>query len=696
MLGTKTFDSPGVTMSTTRPPFKTRPYLNSAKVSQASPAIHTIDDDDAIDLTRSPLGKIKLKAPSNACNDVLPCASKERVALLHDDSSRSQNTVCADLKMQEDPRSRRFSIFSDDCLSDVEFDQWMESHRLSWPQIVIGDDEAVDNEPASENTIRDNLVIPMIARPVVPSSISQQRLTHVRRREVKSVNHKGFEIRPGVTVELSSGSFLLVESVYKAFGGLCTIKGYRLVRQTHCGRWFSDQGLNELVWLTEIDQDEHRAGLEVVLQEEQVSEVKQTRDIIFTNRPWKDISFDHGLADKGLCRRTIDEKSVKEKGQLYCRWKYTQVRGKLQTDHEACLSVLSEDEAVGIGLLKSSEVRKNWYGRQPNAGGSWTRVSQCVETGATVKEQRYTLGDCFCGAGGVSRGAIMAGLQVAWGFDSDEDAIDAHAQNFAKHGTRSLAMTDAEFLSSVDGEGYDRVDIVHYSPPCQPFSPANHNKNNERDFINQKALFSIHHLTQTLKPRVATLEETAGLLNRHHEWFDALVSTFTGLGYSVRWKIVACSGYGIPQNRPRLVLFAAAPGEKLPHFPAPTHGGPGSGLLPFVKIRDVIYSIPVTAPNQNMAFACKSPHLLQPYSDDSLAKCITTSGGQHNHHPSGTRYYNVRECACLQGFPAYHGFSTRRVGVAMRQVGNALPPPLGKSMFEPIVASLKETDGITE
>jgi DNA (cytosine-5)-methyltransferase 1 len=140
--------------------------------------------------------------------------------------------------------------------------------------------------------------------------------------------------------------------------------------------------------------------------------------------------------------------------------------------------------------------------------------------------------------------------------------------------------------------------------------------------------------------------------------------------------------------------FIERPGEKLPKFPEATHGDAGSGLKPYVKIRDVIYNIPPSATHQDMISESKTPELLIAFSGDSLAKCITTSGGQFNHHPSGWRKYNVREMACLQGFPTHHAFSTGNIGPAMKQIGNAVPPTLGKPWFEAIIKSLRETDGI--
>jgi DNA (cytosine-5)-methyltransferase 1 len=129
----------------------------------------------------------------------------------------------------------------------------------------------------------------------------------------------------------------------------------------------------------------------------------------------------------------------------------------------------------------------------------------------------------------------------------------------------------------------------------------------------------------------------------------------------------------------------------LPKFPEPTHGDVGSGLKPFVKIRDAITNIPRHATLQSLMSQSRNPRLLTPYSADTFAKTITCGGGQKNYHPSGGRHYNARELASLQGFPPHHHFAPT-IQLAKRQIGNAVPPPLGKLMFESVIKSLQETD----
>ena len=101
--------------------------------------------------------------------------------------------------------------------------------------------------------------------------------------------------------------------------------------------------------------------------------------------------------------------------------------------------------------------------------------------------RKYTLGDAFCGAGGVSRGAVDAGLHVEWGFDDDEQAMDSYEANFGRLGTDCLREAVFDFLQTPQSV----VDILHCSPPCQTFSWAKTVKTPEQDEKNEAVLFSI-------------------------------------------------------------------------------------------------------------------------------------------------------------------------------------------------------------
>ncbi len=471
-----------------------------------------------------------------------------------------------DIQILDAAVARRFPVYTNskigpgDFLTDAEFERRMKANAPFSAQ-EINDEEDVDAEDVvAEDFILDHLRSLVIS----PSTETSSRLVGENSRPGQlvggTVNVQGLNLRRGLTVELQNGSFMWIDSLKNNIGGPITVRGYKLAKDGYCGAKLPSGRLNELVWINEIDEEGHQVGLESVLHEAQVSEVKRVRDVVYTNCPWPMFSFYEEVEGTKKTRTATNNAAESEHAKLYCRWKFVQVNSKLKTDDEACLTLLSLEEAIDRAGVEPSLLRKAWRGDQgPIPGGSSTMPALEVETKRMTARPSYTLGDCFCGAGGISRGAIQAGLKVAWGFDADAEAIKAHADNFAEYGAKSLELTDSAIIDLIKkNPSKFRVDIAHYSPPCQPFSSANHNKNVERDFLNQKALFSLHDLTQLLKPRIATIEETAGLMHRHGEWFNALVHIFTNLGYSIRWKIVRCNAHGIPQNRVRLLLMAAA------------------------------------------------------------------------------------------------------------------------------------------
>lgn len=168
-----------------------------------------------------------------------------------------------------------------------------------------------------------------------------------------------------------------------------------------------------------------------------------------------------------------------------------------------------------------------------------------------ANQRRYTFGDCFCGAGGMSRGAVSAGLRVSWGFDFNLAACQTYTMNFFR--TPIYNVWANEFS---EAKGDFKVDICHLSPPCQFFSDA-HTVQGKDDEMNTASLFAIFNLLEKAKPRVVTLEQTSGLIRRHPIFFNAVINMFTSRGFSVRWKVMNCADFGVPQRRMRLFVMAS-------------------------------------------------------------------------------------------------------------------------------------------
>lgn len=181
-----------------------------------------------------------------------------------------------------------------------------------------------------------------------------------------------------------------------------------------------------------------------------------------------------------------------------------------------------------------------------------TPVSLDISRLSSIVGQRYTFGDCFCGAGGTSRGAVDAGLRVQWGFDSNHAACTSYRLNYI--GADIYHVDACRFSGLADKD--HKVDICHLSPPCQYFSNA-HTVDGKDDEKNIASLFAVSELLNQAKPRVATLEQTDGLLLRHPIFFNKVINMFTTLGFSIRWRVINCADFGLPQRRNRVFLIAS-------------------------------------------------------------------------------------------------------------------------------------------
>ncbi|CZS98762.1 uncharacterized protein RCO7_06443 [Rhynchosporium graminicola] len=336
---------------------------------------------------------------------------------------------------------------------------------------------------------------------------------------------------------------------------------------------------------------------------------------------------------------------------------------------------------------------------RPISKGFSAKISSKQSSPSRIAGQTYTYGDAFCGGGGSSRGATMAGLKLLWGFDFNANACLSWRANFPSSICHQMAADEFVALAKdSSGKNSKKVDILHLSPPCQFFSPA-HTVNGKDDEKNVASLFAVQELIDVARPRVVTLEQTFGIACvRFRHYFNALIHMFTAHDFSVRWAIVPLAQWGLPQRRMRLIVIASCPGEPLPKMPLPTHTtseclpSSSSSLLPYVSVNSTLKAISPIADDHDIESVTWTSDRYMPAWDGSkiLPRAMTTSGGQ-NYHPSGTREFTLREYACLQGFPTGHVFQGKYV---KKQIGNAVPPVVGKVLFASIREDLEKLDGV--
>jgi len=193
--------------------------------------------------------------------------------------------------------------------------------------------------------------------------------------------------------------------------------------------------------------------------------------------------------------------------------------------------------------------------------------------------------DLFAGCGGLSLGLEQAGFKPVFVNELSPDARGTYLLNRAReHGylansnfhcadVKSLVL-DPKILKQLKRNlksefaidcSAGELDLVAGGPPCQGYSGIGH----RRSYSVDKEQLPSNHLYQdmayvvaALKPRMFLFENVRGLLNakwtsegRNGEIWDDVRSTYEALGaYSVRWALVRARDYGVPQNRPRVLM----------------------------------------------------------------------------------------------------------------------------------------------
>lgn len=294
----------------------------------------------------------------------------------------------------------------------------------------------------------------------------------------------------------------------------------------------------------------------------------------------------------------------------------------------------------------------------------------------------------FSGAGGLDLGFIMAGHDIIWANDLYGDAVETYRRNLGNH----IVCDD---IFNVNADDVPDCDIIIGGFPCQGFSVAN-TKRHEKDERN--ALYKqLIRIIDAKRPKFFLAENVKGLTNlAKGKVFEMILNDFRDLGYVVKYKILNAADYGVPQTRQRVIIVGVRNDVNFVYnFPGPTHDKDGANGLPkWVSVADAMKPIPDPDAPNNILNHTYSKYKLQfngylghrPLDPDKPAPTVTARGDNKGGvvilpHPNGLRRMSCRELATVQSFPMDYEFIGNNSSI-YRQIGNAVPPLLGKVIAE--------------
>jgi len=161
-------------------------------------------------------------------------------------------------------------------------------------------------------------------------------------------------------------------------------------------------------------------------------------------------------------------------------------------------------------------------------------------------DKQLTTVELFAGIGGFRLAADTLHLRTIWANEIDPKACRVYRANF---GEGQLVEGD---ISGLVGD-VPAHDLLTAGFPCQPFSSAG-KKLGIRD--PRGTLFQvIVEILQRAKPRCFLLENVKRLLTMESgSHFATILKSLVEAGYTLEWRLVSATDFGLPQNRQRVLL----------------------------------------------------------------------------------------------------------------------------------------------
>lgn len=190
--------------------------------------------------------------------------------------------------------------------------------------------------------------------------------------------------------------------------------------------------------------------------------------------------------------------------------------------------------------------------------------------------------DVFAGCGGLSKGLKDSGLiKSEWAIESDFEAASAFQLNNPEstvfvddcNHLLKLAMSGIE-TNSVDQKIPFKgdVDFICGGPPCQGFSGMNRFSSREYSLFTNSLIATFLSYVDFYRPKVFIMENVRNFVSfKKGMVLKLTLRCITRMGYQCTFGIVQAGNFGVPQTRRRLIIMAAAPGQKLPFYPEPIH-----------------------------------------------------------------------------------------------------------------------------
>lgn len=307
----------------------------------------------------------------------------------------------------------------------------------------------------------------------------------------------------------------------------------------------------------------------------------------------------------------------------------------------------------------------------------------------------------FCGVGGSSRGAYMAGAKPVGAVDMWGLAAETYALNYPDAVVYNMKASSLSPHRVYEELG--EIDLLLASPECTSHSVAKGNK--PRCERSRETAFEVIRFAKVLQPRWVVVENVIQMQNWHR--FDEWKRKLEAIGYKTKIGILNAQYHGTPQSRRRMFLVGDLEGE--PCLPKKRSGNEKT-VLSFLgkgERSDKPWPMsPVERPGRAAAtierakgairqLGKKASFIMVYYGTDGAGgfqtmdrplRTVTTLDRFAYVRPNGKghemRMLQPTELAAAMGFPVSHKWPDASRRERIHLTGNAVCPPVMRDVVK--------------
>lgn len=301
--------------------------------------------------------------------------------------------------------------------------------------------------------------------------------------------------------------------------------------------------------------------------------------------------------------------------------------------------------------------------------------------------------DLFCGVGGSSCGAALAGATPVAGLDMWSLATDAYSINFPEATTYQMKASSLKPQRLLDEVG--DIDLLLASPECTAHSVAKGKKPGCEK--SRGTAFEVVRFAKVLQPRWIVVENVIQM----QRWarFDEWKSKLNALGYHINSAVLDARYFSTATSRRRLFVVCDREGEpSLPEQKNKTQktaatilgrGEPRNSPWPLSEVRTPQRAVATLerAERAIESLGNDTPFIMVYYGSDGAGgyqpldrplRTVTTLDRFAYVRPTDSghemRMLQPSELAAAMGFPADHQLPTSTRREKIKLIGNAVCP----------------------